>query len=161
MASYPERGDMSYRHKDRINQGRIGGHNSRSHHRRLRLKGGENMIAIEQEQGYDSLDFDYSMIEKSIFSRLFDFDVAFKRVVDLNTNQSNSIISRIRSIDVRLRHFGYSLNSLEGHVSPFSGTKNRFIPSGKVSHHFKDNELGRTEDSQLEQFYFKYKDERS
>ena len=91
------------------------------HHRRLRLKRGQFSEPMQTSQAYETLDFQYSMIESSVYLRLLEFYTVVNILIDISQQPSSpyakraiTLLSVLRDIEKRLRRFGYSLDTEQG-----------------------------------------------
>ena len=102
-------------YRSRHHPGRDSG---RNHRRKLRLKGhliesgGEGNVlptGIKDVRGYQTLDFDFKMMERSVRSRLVDFERAISMVMKTRTTRSSLLLRDLKKINDRLKPFGYFL----------------------------------------------------
>jgi hypothetical protein len=99
-------------------------------HRQLRLKRGRWSAHMEPVESYGTLDFQYSMLDISVRSRLSDFGKVVSILHDISRQRSsplatiaNSLLRELALIERRLRRFGYSLGESVYSLSLTSATQ--------------------------------------
>jgi hypothetical protein len=101
---------------------------------------------METRQSYATLDFQYSMIESSVYLRLLDFYKVVNILTRISQQPSSphseravSLLSAVRGIEKRLRRFGYSLDGEKVTSHMLESTSSSRVDS---LHRFVAPELG-------------------